>query len=214
MVKAQLVAKAREVYAALQEKHPDARCELNYSSPFELLVATVLSAQCTDARVNQVTADLFAKYRRPRDYLAVTAEQLEDDVRTTGFFRQKAKSIRGIMAALLETHGGQVPGTLDELTRLPGVGRKTANVILGNAFGVPGITVDTHVERVSQRLGLSRQKLADKIEQDLMKLFPESDWVQLSHTLIFHGRYICKARKPACEQCPVTSLCAYFAKSR
>ncbi len=201
---------ALEIYEKLVKRYPDAACALHFSSPLELLVATVLSAQCTDKRVNEVTAKLFQKYREPQDYLDASAEELEADIRSTGFFRQKTKSLRGIMAALIEKYGGEVPQNMEDLTQLPGIGRKTANVVLGDAFDVPGIAVDTHVSRVSQRIGLSDQKNADKIEQDLMKLYSEDRWIKLSHLLIFHGRYTCKSQKPLCSQCPVANMCNYY----
>jgi endonuclease-3 len=206
----ELKTKAREVYKRLRKLHPDAHIELDFTNPLELLVATVLSAQCTDVRVNLVTNALFKKYRRPADYLRVPVVELQIDIVSTGFFRNKAKAIRGQMQALLERHGGEVPQTMEELVALPGVGRKTANVILGNAFGVPGIPVDTHVQRVSQRIGLTKNDDPVKIEFDLMALFPKKDWTLLGHTLIFHGRRVCVARKPACEKCPLTGLCDYY----
>jgi endonuclease-3 len=202
--------KAGTVYKHLKKAHPEARIELKYSNPLELLVATILSAQCTDVRINQVTEKLFKKYKKPKDYLSKPAEELEEDIRSTGFFRQKAKSLRGVMEALHAEHKGKVPGEMDALTRLPGVGRKTANIILGNAFGIPGIAVDTHVGRVSQRIGLTSQKNPDKIEADLVELFPEKEWTQLSHTFIFQGRYTCKAKKPLCEKCSVIDYCNYY----
>jgi len=206
-----LESKAREIGKRLRRAHPDARIELDFANPLELLVATVLSAQCTDVRVNLVTKDLFKKYRTPADYLNSPVEELEDDIRSTGFFRNKAKAIRGQMTAILERHGGRVPETMEELVALPGVGRKTANVILGNAFGKPGIPVDTHVRRVAGRLGLTKHDDPVKIETDLAALYPPQNWTLLGHTLIFHGRRICHARKPACADCPVADLCDYFA---
>ena len=200
---------AREIFERLKEKHPDAHIELAYDSPLELLVATVLSAQCTDTRVNKVTKELFRKYHSPRDYLEAPVEELQDDIRSTGFFRRKAERLQEIMKRLLHTYGGRVPDTMQALTDLPGIGRKTANVILGNAFGKPGIAVDTHVKRVSRRIGLTEQNNPDKIEQDLAELFEPEQWVLLSHTLIFHGRYLCKARKPQCAECPVRRFCRY-----
>lgn len=203
-----------EILAALDACHPGARCELDFSSPLQLAVAVVLSAQCTDARVNAITPALFAKYPRPEDYLAVPPEELENDIRSAGFFRQKTKSIRGIMAALIGRHGGQVPGSMAELVALPGVGRKTANVILSNAFGkAEGIAVDTHVGRVARRLGISRHENPDKVEGDLLRFFPKSRWADINHLLVFHGRYICKARKPLCEQCPLVTICAFFRRT-
>jgi endonuclease III len=208
---ADLKQKARRAYAQLKATHADAHIELVFANPLELLVATILSAQCTDVRVNAVTADLFKKYRAPRDYLNVEATELEEDIRSTGFFRNKAKSIRGAMTAIEKDHGGELPRTLEELVKLPGVGRKTANVILGNVFDTPGLVVDTHVSRLSQRIGLTAKTDAVKIEFDLMELIPQQEWTQFSHVLIFHGRRICKARKPACAQCPITARCDFFA---
>lgn len=201
---------ARLVLWRLRRQHASARIELHYANPVELLVATILSAQCTDRRVNQITAGLFRKYRRPEDYLAVPPQELETDIRSLGFFRQKARSIRAALALIIREHGGHIPASMEALTRLPGVGRKTANVILGNAFGIPGIAVDTHVIRLSGRIGLSNQSDPIKIERDLMALFPAKDWIRLSHVLIFHGRYICRARRPACAQCPITRWCRYY----
>jgi len=203
--------RAQKIYEALRKTHPHARIELDFSNAWELLVATVLSAQCTDRRVNEVTRSLFKKYRTPEDYLRVPEQELEEDIRPTGFFRRKAKSIRGIAKAVVQRFNGEAPRTMEELTTLPGVGRKTANVILGNAFGIPGIVVDTHVGRVAQRLGLTDASDPEKIEQDLMALFPREEWTRVSNTLIFHGRYICKARKPDCAACPVKGLCPTFA---
>ncbi len=197
----------RKILDLLYARYPDAHCELQYETPLQLLVATVLSAQCTDKRVNQVTDTLFEKYPDARSFLVVSVDELEDDIRSTGFFRQKAKSLRGIMERLVTAYAGEVPHTLDELVKLPGVGRKTANVVLGNAFGVPGITVDTHVKRISQRLGFSESDDPTRIEQDLMALFPREEWTQLSHTLIFHGRQTCKSRKPQCGICAVAEHC-------
>ncbi|MCI0415171.1 endonuclease III [bacterium] len=197
-----------EILKLLKKAYPDARCSLNYTTPFELLIATILSAQCTDARVNQVTKDLFRKYPGPQDYLNVPEEELQNDIRTTGFFRNKTKSIRGASKKLLEDFGGEVPSTMDQLLTLPGVARKTANVVLGNAFNITsGIVVDTHVSRVSQRLGLTKQTQPEKIEQSLMKLVPKKEWVAFSHRLIMHGRYVCKAPKPDCPNCILNDLC-------
>lgn len=192
----------------LKKTYPKAKCSLNHSSPLELLVATILSAQCTDDRVNIVTETLFKKYRSAKDYADVSQEQLEKDVQTTGFFRNKAKSIRGMAASLLELHDGEVPKTMDELTALAGVGRKTANVVLGNAFGMNvGVTVDTHVTRLSNRLGLTKNQDAVKIEQDLIPIIPQEDWTIWSHFLIYHGRAICQARKPKCSECQLKEHC-------
>jgi endonuclease III len=192
--------RAREIYDRLIENYPDAHCALDFKSPFQLLIATILSAQCTDKRVNMVTPALFKRYRTPA--------ALEDMIKSTGFFRNKTKSLRGMSNAIAEEHGGKVPETLDELVKLPGVGRKTANVILGNAFDKnEGVVVDTHVGRLSKRLGLTRHTDPVKIEQDLMKLFPSDRWTMLSHLLIEHGRRICEARRPKCEQCFLTDIC-------
>lgn len=206
--KAQRKERTEQIIKLLKRAHPDAHCALNHSNAFELLVATILSAQCTDERVNIVTADLFRKYRQPEDYLKVAATELQQDVRTTGFFRNKTKSIQGACKVLIKEFGGQVPRTMEELLRVPGAARKTANVVLGVAFGIAaGIVVDTHVSRLSQRLKLTRQKDPVKIEQDLVKLVPHKDWIIFSHLLIFHGRRVCKARRPLCEECPVERVC-------
>lgn len=204
-------SRAKEVFQRLKKLHPDATIELDFSNPLELLVATILSAQCTDAKVNQVTATLFKKYRKPTDYLSRPAVELEAAIRQTGFFKQKAKHIRGAMQAIIDEHRGSIPQSMEALVKLPGVGRKTANVVLGNAFGIPGLPVDTHVRRVSQRLALTRHEDPVKIESDLAELLAPRDWTLFSHTLIFHGRRICKARKPLCERCTVRDLCAYYA---
>ena len=202
-------ARVRAVLPLLKRMYPHAKCSLDYRTPLELLVATILSAQCTDERVNIVTKDLFKKYRSAADYARVPQEQLEKDIQSTGFFRNKAKSLRGMGAALAEAHGGNVPRTMEQLTALPGVGRKTANVVLGNAFHeAVGVTVDTHVTRVSNRLGLTKHAVdAVKIEQDLMQVVPQDEWTMWSHLLIHHGRQICQARKPKCEQCPLLPHC-------
>ncbi len=206
--KSQLKERTVEIIRLLKRAHPDAHCALNHSSAFELLIATILSAQCTDERVNIVTADLFRKYRRPEDYLKVPAAELQQDVRTTGFFRNKTKSIQGACKMLVEEFGSEVPRTMDELLKLPGVARKTANVVLGVAYGIAaGVVVDTHVSRLSQRLRLTKHKDAGKIEADLMELVPRKDWIIFSHLLIFHGRRVCKARRPLCEECVVERLC-------
>jgi endonuclease-3 len=196
------------VLPILKKTYPQAKCSLDYKSPLELLVATILSAQCTDARVNLVTKTLFRKYRSAQDYANVPQEDLEKDIQSTGFYRNKAKSIRGMAAELVASHGGKVPRTMEELTSLPGVGRKTANVVLGNAFNLNiGVTVDTHVTRVSNRLGLTKHKDAVKIEHDLMPIVPREDWALWSHLLIAHGRALCTARNPKCEQCPLLPHC-------
>jgi endonuclease III len=197
-----------EVIARLKREYPDARTELNWKNPLELLVATILSAQTTDVRVNQVTKKLFEKYRTAEDYAGTDPAQLEEDIRPTGFYRNKACALQGMARALLERHGGEVPCTMRELVALPGVGRKTANVVLGNAFGVDeGIVVDTHVRRVSNRLGLTEDKDPEKIEQDLLRVVPEEDRTIFSHLLIFHGRRVCKARKPDCPGCVLNDVC-------
>jgi endonuclease-3 len=204
----ELKARTREIIRRLKRAYPGAKCSLNHSNPFELLVATILSAQCTDERVNMVTADLFRKYTKPEDYLKVPPRELERDIQSTGFFRNKTKSIQGTAKVLTEEYGGQVPQTMDELLELPGVARKTANVVLGNAFGVKaGVVVDTHVSRLSHRLDFTQQKTAEKIEQDLIPVVPKKDWVIFPHLLIWHGRKICKARNPLCAECPIEKLC-------
>ena len=206
--KSQRKERTEQIIKLLKRAHPDAHCALNHSNAFELLIATILSAQCTDERVNIVTADLFRKYLKPEDYLKVPATELQQDVRTTGFFRNKTKSIQGACRMLVEDFNGQVPKTMEELLQLPGVARKTANVVLGVAYGIAaGIVVDTHVSRLSQRLGLTKKKDAGKIEQELMELVPRRDWIIFSHLLIFHGRRVCKARRPLCEECVVEKLC-------
>jgi len=203
-----LRTRTKKIIQLLKDAYPDAKCSLNHSNAFELLVATILSAQCTDERVNIVTADLFRKYRSPEDYLKVPESELQSDIRTTGFFRNKTKSIQGTAKVLTEQYGGRVPETIEELLELPGVARKTANVVMGNAFGVAsGVVVDTHVTRLSRRLGLTTEKDAVKIENDLIRLVPKNDWVIFSHLLIAHGRKICKARNPLCAECVVEKLC-------
>jgi endonuclease III len=201
-------APASEVTARLKAEYPDARTELDWSNPLELLVATILSAQTTDVQVNQVTKSLFAKYRTAEDYASAVPDALEEDIRPTGFYRNKARSLRGMAGILVEEHGGEVPRTMAELIALPGVGRKTANVVLGNAFGTnEGIVVDTHVRRVSGRLGLTGSSDPVKIEQDLIELVPEEDRTVFSHLLILHGRRTCKARKPDCPNCILNDIC-------
>jgi endonuclease-3 len=203
-----LVARTRQIIAGLRRAYPDAHCELNFTNPLELIVATILSAQCTDKRVNLVTADLFKKYRSAGDYAAAPLPELEQAIRTTGFFRNKAKNIQACCRKLVELHDGEVPRTMEALIQLGGVGRKTANVVLGNAFGINvGVVVDTHVSRLAQRLGLTRQKTPEKIERELMRLVPPADWTLFSHWLIWHGRRRCDARKPDCGQCEIRSLC-------
>ncbi|MFA4903458.1 MAG: endonuclease III [Desulfobaccales bacterium] len=197
----------------LEEHYPDAHVTLDFINPLELLVATVLSAQCTDVRVNQVTPEIFKRYRSAANYADAPLEDLEQAIYTTGFYHQKAKSIKAICQALVTQFGGQVPASLDDLVKLPGIGRKTANVILGNAFGIPGITVDTHMGRVSQRLGLTKQKDPVKIEFDLMPLVPKERWVKFSHQMIWHGRQVCTAKKPDCPRCPLLPHCDYGRKA-
>src|SRR2546423_15208590 len=206
--KSQKKQRTEEIIRLLKRAYPDAHCALNHSNAFELLIATILSAQCTDERVNIVTANLFRKYRKPEDYLKVPATELQQDIHTTGFFRNKTKSIQGACKMLSEEFGGRVPQTMEELLKLPGVARKTANVVLGVAYGIAaGIVVDTHVSRLSQRLRLTKQKEPGKIEQDLIQLAPRKDWIIFSHLLIWHGRKVCKARRPLCEECVVEEFC-------
>ena len=202
-----LVRRARRINRILAETYPEAHCELDFRDPFQLLVATILSAQCTDARVNQVTPRLFATYPTPAALAGADRQELEAMIAPTGFFRNKATSLLGMSARLVETYDGAVPGRLVDLVTLPGVGRKTANVVLGNAFGVPGITVDTHFGRLSRRFGWTRQEDPDKVEAEVGALFPRAEWTMLSHRLIWHGRRICHSRTPACGACPVSHLC-------
>ena len=200
--------RAPEIYRRLSAEYPDAKCALDHRNPYELLVATILSAQCTDKRVNMVTPALFQKYPDAKAMSAANPEELQEMIKSTGFFRNKTKSLLGMSEAVTQRHRGDVPGTMEELVKLPGVGRKTANVVLGNAFDTnAGVVVDTHVSRLSQRLALSRETDPVKIEQDLMKLFPKEQWTMLAHLLISHGREICIARRPLCENCVVNDLC-------
>ncbi len=196
-----------EVLRRLQAEYPEARIRLRFRNPFELLIATILSAQCTDERVNQVTEILFQKYRTPEDYLRVPIEELERDIYPTGYYKAKARNIRACCQALLERFGGQVPQTLEELTSLPGVGRKTANVVLGEFFEPQGIVVDTHVARLTQRLGFVDTDNRERIEQRLMELVPRSEWVRFTHLMIAHGRAVCRARRPRCRECVLQDLC-------
>ena len=194
--------------ARLAEAYPDAHVALNFTNPLECLIATILSAQCTDERVNIVTKSLFVKYKTPQDYLAVPEEELREDIRSTGFFNQKTRSIRGTCARLVEAYDGQVPDMMEDLITLPGVARKTANIVMGNAYGkVEGIAVDTHVRRLANRLRFSEQSDADKIELDLMRLIPEAEWFDASYRIIDHGRAICQAKKPKCSECTLSELC-------
>ena len=200
--------RTQKILSVLKRVYPDAHCELNFSNPLQLLVATILSAQCTDKRVNLVTAELFKKYKTAKDFADAPLANIEEAVKTTGFFRNKAKNIKACCAALVEKFGGEVPRTMDELHALAGVGRKTANVVLGNAFGINvGVVVDTHVTRLSNRLGLAKGTAAVKLEQELMKLTPQDDWCLFSHLLIWHGRRRCSARKPDCANCEIKNLC-------
>ena len=200
--------RAREILAALKREYPDAHCELHHATPFQLLIATILSAQCTDARVNLVTPALFARYPSPAKLAQAKQAEVEALIRSTGFFRNKAKSLIGMARALVERHDGTVPRTMEELRILPGVGRKTANVILGNAYGInEGVTVDTHVARLSGLLGVTKETTPEKIEQDLMRLIPRGDWALVSHLLIWHGRRVCIARRPKCRDCVIAGLC-------
>jgi endonuclease III len=203
------------IITELRRLYPDAKCSLNFSNPLELLVATQLSAQCTDERVNMVTEHLFQKYRSVEDYATVSQEELEQDIRSTGFYRNKAKNIRAACQRILTEYDGEVPRTMEGLLSLAGVARKTANVVLGNAFGIiEGFVVDTHISRLSRRLGWTTNEDPVKIEQDLMRIIPQKDWLDLSHLLIFHGRAVCQARKPLCDQCTLVHLCpsAFIAK--
>lgn len=206
--------KAAALLTVLRELYPDARCALYFRNPFELLIATILSAQCTDIRVNQVTPGLFERYQDPRAFAEADREELEGLIRSIGFFRSKAKHILGCAQALLTRHGGSVPETMEELIALPGVGRKTANVVLGNSFDIPGMVVDTHVKRLANRFGWTRSADPVKIEQDLCRILPEKDWTVASHLLILHGRALCKAPTPHCSNCPLLALCPRLGVNR
>jgi len=199
--------RAKKIFDLLKEEYPDAKIALNFSNPFQLLVATILSAQCTDQRVNLVTKELFKKYKSPKDFLNVSDEELEKDIFSTGFYKQKAKSIKACCKALIENHNGKVPADFDELVKLPGVGRKTASVVAGNAFGIPAIAVDTHVKRLSNLLGFVDTDNPDKIEMRLKELLPEEYWIQSSHLLATHGRKVCIANRPKCELCVIAKYC-------
>ena len=206
--KAKLKSRALEILGRLKREYPDAHCELDYETPLQLLIATILSAQCTDKRVNMVTPDLFRTFPDATSLAAAQTEKLEAMIQSTGFFRNKTKSLLGMSAALVERHGGEVPSTMEELVELPGVGRKTANVVLGNAFHKNiGVVVDTHVGRLSIRLALTKETDPVKVEQELMKLIPQDDWTLISHLLIFHGRRVCIARLPRCESCVLADVC-------
>ncbi len=207
MSTARIRNRTAKIRSVLAELYADAHCALHFSNPLELLVATILSAQCTDERVNKVTPALFKKYPDAQAYAESELEELESYIRSTGFFRNKAKNIQACCKALVAQHGGEVPRSMAELVPLPGVGRKTANVILGNAFGIPGIPVDTHVGRLSRRMGLTEHDDPVKVEADLMKLIPEDEWTMFGHRMIFHGRQVCASRKPNCEACPLRAIC-------
>ena len=199
---------AVQIIKRLKKEYPDAHCALVHSNAFELLIATILSAQCTDVRVNIVTADLFRKYRQPQDYVNVSPEELEQDIKSTGFYRNKAKNIQAACGKIIENFGGEIPATMDDLLTLNGVARKTANVVLGNAFGIAsGVVVDTHVSRLSQRLGLTTETTPEKIEIALAEIVPKKDWIIFPHLLIWHGRAVCQARKPKCAECVLEDLC-------
>jgi endonuclease-3 len=204
---AALRRRAEQIVATLAELYPDAKCSLEFQSPLHLLLATILAAQCTDERVNQVTPALFKKYPHAQAFAQAQPLELEKLIQPTGFFRNKAKNIIGCCQALVDRHGGEVPRTLEELVQLPGVGRKTANVVLGNCFQIPGMVVDTHMIRLSRRLGLTSETTPEKIEQALMPLLPATEWVSFGHRIIYHGRKVCQARKPACGQCALRDLC-------
>jgi len=197
----------QKIDAILKKRYPEAKCSLDFRNPLELLIATILAAQCTDERVNQVTPTLFRKYPDASAFARVAPEELEQDVRPTGFYRNKARAIRAACAMIVTQHGGNVPNTMKELVALPGVGRKTANVILGNAFGIPGIVVDTHVGRLARRMGLTLHNDPEKIELDLQAQIPKKDWTAFSHRMVYHGRAICQARKPKCADCPLNQIC-------
>lgn len=204
--------KIKGILEVLDKHYPNVKVALNYTNPLELLIATILSAQCTDERVNQVTAYLFKKYQTAKDYAEADLKTLEEDIKPTGFYKNKAKHIKACCQALLEKYNGEVPPDLEKLTNLPGVGRKTANVVLGNAFNIPGIVVDTHVRRLAKRLGLTKQRDPLKIEQDLMAIIPREKWTKFSLQLTWHGRTICKSRQPKCDVCPLTTWCDEFQK--
>lgn len=207
-----LSARARKIIGILKKEYPGSRCSLCFESPFELLIATILSAQCTDERVNKVTAALFQKYSGPEDFARANVSEIEEDIRSTGFYKNKAKSIQACSKTLIELYGGKVPDALEKLVKLRGVGRKTANVVLGTAFGKQAVVVDTHVTRLSNRLGLTKEQDAVKIEFDLMKVVPRKDWTSLAHLFIDHGRAVCKAPSPRCEMCKLTAYCDYYSE--
>jgi endonuclease-3 len=211
MARPKIAKKLKTVLEGLDEAYPEAGCELSFKDPLQILVATMLSAQCTDVRVNKVTPRLFRKYRTAQNYADADPHELQDLIRSTGFFRNKQKNIQGAAAMLVREFGGKIPRTMEALLQLPGVARKTANVVLGAAYGVTeGVVVDTHVRRVAQRLGLTENDSPEKIEQDLMRQIPRERWISFSHQLIWHGRRVCRARKPLCPQCNLTTVCEYF----
>lgn len=205
-------AQTRKMLGKLEETYPDAKCALNYTTPFDLLIATMLSAQCTDARVNMVTENLFRKYRTPKDYAELSPEILQEDIASLGLFRAKSENIIAAARMILERFGGQVPQTQDELVQLPGVGRKTANVVLSNAFGIPALAVDTHVQRVANRIGIANSMNPEITEKQICERVPQKLWSQAHHWLIFHGRQICSARNPKCDVCPVSEFCQFYEK--
>ncbi|MBW1896371.1 MAG: endonuclease III [Deltaproteobacteria bacterium] len=205
--------RVKQILRILKKTYPEVRTALKHRNPLQLLIATILSAQCTDIRVNQVTVPLFKKLRTAKDFAKVPLPELEEMVRPTGFYRNKAKSIKSCCEAIVARHGGKVPDNMEELVKLPGIGRKTANVILGSAFQIPGVVVDTHVKRLSQRIGLTKQSDPVKIEFELMELLPKNDWIGFSHQMIWHGRALCKARKPRCSECPLLKQCDYGRKA-
>lgn len=207
-----LKKKVKKVSKKLFETYPEATCSLDYKEPLQLLIATILAAQCTDERVNIVTKDLFQKYKTVEDFASANPEELEQDIKSTGFYRNKAKNIIACCRKLIADHNGKVPDNMEELTALPGVGRKTANVILSNIYGIPGVIVDTHCKRLSNRIGLTEQEDPVKIEQELMEIIPHKDWAKFSNNLVYHGRAICDARKPKCEICPISEYCSHFNK--
>jgi endonuclease-3 len=206
----ELKKKVKKVSKLLFETYPEATCSLDYQEPLQLLIATILAAQCTDERVNIVTKDLFKKYENVYDFANANPEELEQDIKSTGFYRNKAKNIIACCQKLIKEHGGKVPDNMDDLVALPGVGRKTANVILSNIYGIPGVIVDTHCKRLSNRIGLTENEDPVKIENDLMEIIPQKDWAKFSNNLVYHGRAICDARKPKCEICPISKHCVFF----
>ena len=212
MIKQSDQKRVKAIMIILSKEIPDSKIALKFSNPFELLIATILSAQCTDIKVNQVTVDLFKKYHSPKDYAESDLTKLEGEIRPTGFYRNKAKSIQKCCQDLVKRFGGEVPKTLEDLVTLPGVGRKTANVILGNAFGIPGVVVDTHVHRVSRRIGLTKNDDPVKIEFDLMEIIPKEEWTHFSNLLVWHGRKTCMAKRPLCETCAIQKWCDYGSK--